>query len=41
MGLGLFLARTFAEQLNGRLSLDSGPPGGTRAELVWPELGHA
>jgi two-component system sensor histidine kinase RegB len=34
MGLGLFLARSVAEQLGGRLELISTPGTGTRATLV-------
>lgn len=38
MGLGLFLARTFAEQLGGGLEIQSEPGQGTCAELYWPTL---
>lgn len=36
MGLGLFLARTLAEGLGGRLIIESGPGGGTAAGLDLP-----
>lgn len=36
MGLGLFLARTLAEQLGGHLDLESVPGKGTRARLRFP-----
>jgi two-component system sensor histidine kinase RegB len=38
MGLGLFLAQTFAEQLGGGLTLTSAPGAGTQVELRWPEV---
>lgn len=41
MGLGLFLARTFAEQLGGSLEVDSAPGRGTRVALAWPRSLHA
>jgi two-component system, sensor histidine kinase RegB len=41
MGLGLFLARTFAEQLGGELRVDSRLGQGTRVELSWPRAAHA
>jgi two-component system sensor histidine kinase RegB len=37
MGLGLFLASSVAEQLDGKLELDSKLGRGTRASLVFPE----
>ena len=40
MGLGLFLARMFAEQLGGGLTLTSTEGHGTRVELHWPEVLH-
>jgi two-component system sensor histidine kinase RegB len=41
MGLGLFLARSIADQLGGRLDLVSHPGAGTRAALVLPlSLAH-
>ena len=40
MGLGLFLARTFAEQLGGELSVASQPGQGTRVQLSWPLVAH-
>jgi two-component system sensor histidine kinase RegB len=36
MGLGLFLARTTAEQLGGRMEIDSQPGRGTRVRLMIP-----
>ena len=41
MGLGLFLARTFAEQLGGELRVASTPGQGTKVHLTWPEVLHA
>jgi len=41
MGLGLFLARTFAEQLGGGLTVASLPGQGTTATLTWPRVDHA
>jgi two-component system sensor histidine kinase RegB len=40
MGLGLFLARTFAEQLGGELRVDSHLGQGTRVQLIWPQVAH-
>jgi two-component system sensor histidine kinase RegB len=40
MGLGLFLARTFAEQLGGELRVDSVPGQGTRVQMHWPQVVH-
>lgn len=40
MGLGLFLARTFAEQLGGGLRVDSRPGQGTTVQLTWPQVLH-
>ncbi len=40
MGLGLFLARTFAEQLGGELRVDSSLGKGTRVQLRWPQVAH-
>jgi two-component system sensor histidine kinase RegB len=36
LGLGLFLARTFAEQLGGELRMDSHLGQGTRVLMTWP-----
>ena len=41
MGLGLFLARTFAEQLGGELVIDSRLGQGTRIQMNWPQVAHA
>lgn len=41
MGLGLFLARTFAEQLGGELVIDSRIGQGTRIQMHWPQVLHA
>jgi len=41
MGLGLFLARTFAEQLGGELQVDSRVGHGTSVRLLLPEVLHA
>jgi two-component system sensor histidine kinase RegB len=38
MGLGLFLARTFAEQLGGALTVDSQLGAGTTVQLSWPQV---
>ena len=40
MGLGLFLARTFAEQLGGELKVDSHPGQGTSVQLLLPQVVH-
>ena len=40
MGLGAFLARTFAERLGGSLAFESEPGKGTRAVLELPLLCH-
>jgi len=40
MGLGLFLARTFAEQLGGDLQVDSWLGQGTQVHLRWPQVIH-
>jgi two-component system sensor histidine kinase RegB len=40
MGLGLFLARTFAEQLGGELRVDSLLGEGTKVQLTWPRVVH-
>jgi signal transduction histidine kinase len=37
MGLGVYLARTFAELWGGRLTLEPRPGGGTVATLILPE----
>ena len=36
LGLGLFLARSLAEQLGGRCSIDSSPSRGTTARMILP-----
>lgn len=41
MGLGLFLAKAFAEQMGGDLALASTPGQGTRVAITWPEARHA
>ncbi len=41
MGLGLFLARTFAEQLGGLLAIESRPGQGTLVRMHWPKVTHA
>ena len=41
MGLGLFLARTFTEQLGGELRVESHLGQGTKVELSWPRADHA
>lgn len=41
MGLGVFLARTFAEQWGGGLSLTSTAGRGTVVEMRWPEVPRA
>jgi two-component system sensor histidine kinase RegB len=41
MGLGLFLARTFAEQLGGELRVASTQGRGTRVQMTWPQVAHA
>lgn len=40
MGLGLFLARTFAEQLGGKLVIESRVGTGTRILMHWPSVSH-
>jgi two-component system sensor histidine kinase RegB len=40
MGLGLFLARTFAEQLGGEMKVDSRLGEGTSVQLILPRLTH-
>ncbi|GEM_PF-6410812 len=40
MGLGLFLALTFAEQLGGDLTVASQLGNGTRVQLCWPQMAH-
>ncbi len=40
MGLGLFLARTFAEQLGGELRVDSLVGQGTKVQMTWPQVTH-
>ncbi|MDP1832002.1 MAG: ATP-binding protein [Geothrix sp.] len=40
MGLGLFLARTFAEQLGGELRVDSLLGQGTKVQMTWPQVVH-
>ena len=40
LGLGLFLARTFAEQLGGDLQVASSPGQGTQVQLSWPQVVH-
>lgn len=41
MGLGLFLARTFAEQLGGELRVESALGQGTTVRMTWPQVAHA
>ena len=41
MGLGLFLARTFAEQLGGELRVASAAGSGTTVLMAWPTVPHA
>jgi two-component system sensor histidine kinase RegB len=41
MGLGLFLARTFAEQLGGELRVNSRLGEGTKVEMIWPVVANA
>jgi len=40
MGLGLFLARTFAEQLGGELRVASAQGQGTKVQVSWPQVAH-
>jgi two-component system sensor histidine kinase RegB len=40
MGLGLFLARTFAEQLGGEMTVDSRLGEGTSVQLILPRVAH-
>jgi two-component system sensor histidine kinase RegB len=40
MGLGLFLARTFAEQLGGEMKVDSRPGQGTTVQFLLPQVAH-
>ena len=40
LGLGLFLARSLAEQLGGRCSIDSSPSRGTTARMILPREVH-
>jgi signal transduction histidine kinase len=37
MGLGLFLARTLVDSLNGELSIESAPSRGTTIRVVLPQ----
>jgi len=41
MGLGLFLARTFAEQLGGELWVTSAVGSGTTVRMAWPQVPRA
>ncbi len=36
LGLGLFLARSLADQLGGRFTIDSSPSRGTTARMILP-----